>query len=207
MTTQDRRRSTLLALSGIVGLFLILSGIHPYERLTWALEIFPVLIAFPLLALTYRRFPLTNLAYVLIFVHALILIGGGHSTYARNPLGNWVQDVFGLERNPYDRLGHFAQGFVPAILAREILLRTTRLERGKMLFFLVVSVCLFVSVSYEFIEWWSALILGQGAEDFLGTQGDVWDTQWDLFLAFVGAVCAQGMLAGTHDGQLKRLER
>jgi putative membrane protein len=201
----SNNRPFLLFYAAAVLLALVVSGIHPHDRLTWFLEVAPILAGLPLLAATHGRFPLTTLAYTLVFFHALILIAGGHSTYALNPLGEWAKEAWGLARNPYDRLGHFAQGFVPAILAREILLRTTKLERGKMLFFLVLSVCLFISAFYEFIEWWSALLLGQSAEAFLGTQGDVWDTQWDLFLAFVGAIAAQLTLTRLHDAQLARV--
>ncbi len=192
----------LLVLTLVV---LVVSGIGPYDRLTWVLEVFPVLLAIPILLITARRFPLTPLAYRLIFLHAVVLMIGGHYTYSRVPIGNWVQDLFGLARNHYDRLGHFTQGFVPAILAREILLRRSPLVRGKWLFFLVVSVCLAISATYEFIEWWSALLGGAASDAFLGTQGDPWDTQWDMFLAFVGAVTAQLLLGRAHDRQLAML--
>ncbi len=184
---------------------LVVSGIGPYERGTWLLEVAPVLIGMPLLLATGRRFPLTPLLYRLIFVHALILILGGHYTYARVPLGFWFQDLLDLSRNHYDRLGHLAQGFIPAILAREILLRTSPLEPGRWLFALVTSVCLAFSAFYELIEWWAAAIGGSDAESFLGTQGDVWDTQWDMFLALLGALAAQLLLAGRHDRELERL--
>ncbi|MCC7508134.1 MAG: DUF2238 domain-containing protein [Planctomycetes bacterium] len=158
--------------------------------------------AIPLLVLTRRRFPLTPLLYVLIFLHGLILMLGGAYTYAEVPPGFWVRDALGLERNHYDRLGHFAQGFVPAILAREILLRTSPLKPGTWLFVLVTSVCLAFSAFYELIEWWSAVALGQGADAFLGTQGDQWDTQWDMFLALIGAVSAQIALGRVHTRQV-----
>ncbi len=184
---------------------LAVSGISPYDWATWVMEVFPIVVAVPVLLLTFRKFPLTPLAYVLIFLHALILMLGGHYTYARVPLGFWVQDLLDLGRNHYDRLGHFAQGFVPAILVREVLLRRSPLVRGKWLFVLVTAFCLAVSACYEFIEWWAALIGGASAEAFLGTQGDVWDTQWDMFLALVGAIVAQLTLSGVHDRQLARL--
>ena len=155
--------------------------------------------------MTRRPFPLTNLLYGLIFVHGLILILGGHYTYALVPLGFWVQDAFDLARNHYDRLGHFAQGFIPAILAREILLRKTTLRPGKMLFYLIVSVCLAFSAFYELVEWWAAVILGQDAESFLGTQGDVWDSQWDMCMAMIGAIIALLTLSGWHDRQMSNL--
>ncbi|HVG06399.1 MAG TPA: DUF2238 domain-containing protein [Thermoanaerobaculia bacterium] len=185
---------------------LVVSGISPHDRTTWWLEVFPVILGVPLLIATRRRFPLTPLTYVLLFVHALILMLGGHYTYARVPLGFWVQDLLDLGRNHYDRLGHFAQGFVPAILAREIVLRRTPLRPGGWLFFLVCSVCLAFSACYEFFEWWSAVIGGSAADAFLGTQGDVWDTQWDMFLALLGAVTAQLLLSRLHDRQLAQLE-
>jgi putative membrane protein len=180
------------------------SGIGPYDRATWWMEVAPVLLGAPILIATWRRFPLTPLLYVLLFLHALILIVGGHYTYARVPFGFWVQEAFEFSRNHYDRLGHFAQGFVPAILAREILLRTSPLRRGKWLFFLVVCVGLAFSAFYEMIEWWAALLGGEGATEFLGTQGDPWDTQWDMFLALLGAIAAQLSFARLHDRQLRR---
>jgi len=197
------KRTDPLVLLGIGALALIISGIGPYDRVTWVLEVFPILIGVPILVLTYRRFPLTPLAYRLIFIHALILMLGGHYTYAQVPLGFWVQDLFDFSRNHYDRLGHFAQGFIPAILAREVLLRRTPLVSGKWLFFIVACVCLAISACYEFIEWWSAIIGGESAEAFLGTQGDIWDTQWDMFLALLGALTSQIVFARFHDQQLK----
>ena len=188
---------------GLVSAALILSGINPHDRLTWFLEIFPILLGAPILILTYRRFRFTALVYRLMFVHALILILGGHYTYARVPLGFWVQELFDLSRNHYDRLGHLAQGFVPAMIARELLLRTSPLRAGKWSAFLVVCVCLALSATYEFVEWWSALALGQSAEAFLGTQGDPWDTQWDMFLAGMGAVLALLSLSRVHNRQMR----
>ncbi|OGW50115.1 MAG: hypothetical protein A2078_00290 [Nitrospirae bacterium GWC2_57_9] len=191
-----------LVLLSLVLISLCVSAIQPFDRLTWLLEVLPVVIAVPLLLSTYKRFPLTPLLYRLIFVHSLILILGGHYTYARVPAGAWVQQAFDLSRNNYDRLGHFAQGFIPAMIAREILLRTTPVRPGKWLFFLVVCICLALSAFYEFIEWWSALIMGQAADDFLGTQGDPWDTQWDMFLAFSGAIIAQVLLSRRQDREM-----
>ena len=198
-------RRELLALAIIWAAALIVSGIAPKDRLTWFMEVAPVLIALPLLVATRGHFPFTTLAYVLIGIHGLILMMGGAYTYAHVPAGFWVQDWLGLERNPYDRLGHFAQGFIPAIVAREILVRTFRLAPGKFLFFVTTCICLAVSAFYELIEWWAALALGQGADEFLGTQGDPWDTQWDMFLALLGACAAQLALARTHDRQITRL--
>jgi putative membrane protein len=185
---------------------LLVSGIAPHDRLTWLLEVAPILIAVPVLVATARRFPLTPLAYRLIFVHALILMLGGHYTYAEVPLGDWVADALGLARNPYDRLGHLAQGFVPAIVVREILIRRSPLRPGKWLAFLVVCVCLAISAAYELVEWWSALLGGENADAFLGTQGDQWDTQWDMFTALVGAIAALALLGRYHDRQIARLE-
>ena len=185
---------------------LVWSGIGPHDRLTWWLEVAPVLFVLPLLVLTARRFPLTRLLYWLIFLHATILVVGGHYTYARVPLGFWVSDLLELSRNHYDRLGHLAQGFVPAIAAREVLLRRSPLGRGGWLFLLTTCVCLAASAGYELVEWWAALAGGEEATAFLGTQGDVWDTQWDMFLALLGALAAQLLLARRHDRQLARLE-
>ncbi len=181
---------------------LALSAVHPYDWTTWVLEVAPLLIGVPVLVVTAGRFPLTPLLYRLIFVHALILLVGGHYTYARVPLGFWVQELFGQARNHYDRLGHFAQGFVPALIARELLLRRSPLKPGKWLFGIVASIALAISACYEFVEWWSAVLGGEAATDSLGTQGDVWDTQWDMFLALIGAVAAQVLLSRRHDRQL-----
>jgi putative membrane protein len=189
---------------GAVLAALIVSGIQPYDRATWWMEVAPVLIAAPILVVTHRRYPLTPLLYALIFVHALVLILGGTHTYARVPLGFWLQDLLALERNPYDRIGHFMQGFVPAMVAREILLRGRFVAGARMVGFLSVCVALAVSAVYELIEWGAALVLGQGAEEFLGTQGDAWDTQADMFMALVGAVSALLLLARLHDRQLSR---
>lgn len=190
-------------LLGIAVLGLVWSGVAPHDQPTWALEVFPVVIAIPLLWFTRARFPLTPLLYVLIAVHASILMLGGHYTYALVPLGDWARELFDLSRNPYDRVGHFAQGFVPAMIAREVLLRRTPLRRGGWLFFIVVCICLAISACYEFLEWWTAVIIGGKADAFLGTQGDVWDTQWDMFLAGCGAITAQVLLARWHDRQLQ----
>lgn len=186
---------------------LIASGISPHDRLTWWMEVLPVMIALPILIFTRRAFPLTPLLYVLLFVHGLILTLGGHYTYARVPLGFWMQDWFDFARNHYDRIGHLAQGFIPAMLVREILVRLSPLgaphTRG-WLFFLVCCVTLAISATYEFIEWWAALLYGADADSFLATQGDMWDTQWDMFLALIGGISAQLLLSDTHDRQLQR---
>lgn len=186
-------------------LALLLSGLHPYDRVTWWLEIFPILIALPILLATYRRFPLSSLLYGLIFVHGLVLMVGGHYSYARVPVGFDVAQWFGWTRNPYDKLGHFLQGFVPALVAREILSRGGYVQGRRMLGFLVICIALAISASYELIEWVSALALGQGADEFLGTQGDPWDTQSDMAMALLGAVTAVLTLARWQDRQIKHL--
>jgi putative membrane protein len=204
MSTSEDRSILLLAL--LVGTIfaLIASGLRPYDRLTWLMEVAPVLIAMPLLALTRDRYPLTTLLYVLIFLHGLVLILGGAYTYARVPPGFWVQEWLGLARNPYDKLGHFVQGFVPALIAREVLLRGGFVRGRRMLAFLCVCVALAISAAYELVEWWAALIMGQGADEFLGTQGDPWDTQSDMFMALLGATAALALLSSLHDRQLGR---
>lgn len=203
MQRQDR---LLLVFLLLVLLALGVSAISPEDGLTWWLEVAPVLIALPLLLFTHKRFPLTPLLYTLIFLHALVLILGGHYTYAKVPLGFWLQEAFDLQRNHYDRLGHFMQGFEPAILAREILVRKDVVKRGAWLTLFVLSICLAFSACYEFIEWFAALVNGQAAESFLGTQGDVWDTQWDMFLCLIGAASALILLSRWHDRQLGRLD-
>ena len=198
-----RTEAIVLLVAGVIAL--IVSRIGALEPGTWLLEVFPIFVAVPLLLLTARRFPLTPLTYRLIFVHALILMLGGHYTYAKVPLGFWIRDAFDLARNHYDRIGHFAQGFVPAMVAREILLRRSPLVRGRWLAFIVTCICLSVSAGYEFVEWGAALLGGASADAFLGTQGDVWDTQWDMFMALLGAIAAQLLLARVQDHQLARL--
>ena len=191
----------------VVFLTLAWSAVHPYDRATWWLEVAPVLIAAPLLLATARSHPLTPLLYWVIGVHALILIVGGAYTYARVPLGFWLQDAFDLSRNPYDKIGHFMQGVTPALLAREILLRGAWVARGRMLGFLAVCVALAFSAFYELIEWWAALALGQGADEFLGTQGDPWDTQSDMAMALLGAMLAVLLLGPRQDRELAKLAR
>jgi putative membrane protein len=175
------------------------------DRLTWLLEVFPVLIALPLLAATQRRYPLTTLLYVAIFWHAVVLMVGGQYTYAKAPLGFWMQDWWGLQRNPYDKIGHFMQGFVPALAAREILLRGAYIRGPKMLAFLALCVVLAISATYELIEWAAAVLLGQGADEFLGTQGDPWDTQSDMAFAGLGAMVALALFSRMQDRQIRRL--
>ena len=185
---------------------LIWSAINPHDRFTWFLEVLPAIIALPILWFSYQRFPLTPLLYGLILIHAVILMVGGHYTYAEVPWFNWLRDYFDLSRNYYDRLGHFAQGFIPAIIAREILLRKQVVTQGAWLFFIVCCICLSISAFYELIEWWVAVSTGEAAEAFLGTQGDIWDTQWDMFIALIGAIAAQIFLKNHHNQQLSELE-
>ncbi len=194
-----------VVLLGLALLALVVSGIGPKDRFTWVLEVAPILIGVPILLVTARRFPLTPLLQRLLFLHALVLMVGGHYTYAEVPLGEWAKAAFGFARNHYYRLGHLMQGFVPAVLAREILLRRTPLQRGGWLLTLVTSVCLAFSALYELIEWAMALATGEAATAFLGTQGDVWDTQWDMFMALCGALLAQALLSRLHDRQLASL--
>ena len=184
---------------------LVVSGIKPFDRATWWLEVGPVLIALPILLATHQRYPLTGLLYFLIAVHALVLIYGGAYTYARVPLGFWLQEALGFERNPYDRIGHFMQGFVPAMISREILVRGRFVNGRRMLAFVCVCIALAVSAFYELIEWWAALLFGQGAHEFLGTQGDPWDTQADMFLALLGATAALATLSRVQDRQIEEL--
>ena len=195
------------ALAGIVIAALIASGIAPHDRLTWLMEVAPVLIALPLLYVTRRSYPLTALLYALIAIHALVLIGGGAYTYARVPLGFWLQELLGTERNPYDKIGHLLQGFVPALVAREILLRGDWVRGAKMTAFLCICVALAISACYELIEWAAALAMGQGADEFLGTQGDQWDTQSDMFMALIGASSALLLLSRRHDRELAGLRK
>ena len=196
-----------LALLAATAIALGASAIGPTDRTTWWLEVAPVLLAAPILLGTWRRFPLTPLLYALIFVHALILILGGHYTYAQVPLGFWMQEAFGFARNHYDRIGHFAQGFVPAIVAREVLLRNRVVARGGWLAFVVVSICLAISAVYELIEWQAAVMGGEAADAFLGTQGDVWDTQKDMATCGIGAATALLLLSRWHDSQLAAIAK
>jgi putative membrane protein len=195
-------RTLPAVLFAVVAVALVVSGIRPYDRLTWLLEVLPVLVAAPLLVATHRSFPLTPLLYWLIAIHSLVLILGGHYTYARVPLGFWIQDWFDFSRNHYDRIGHLMQGIGPAIVARELLIRTSPLAPGKWLFTIVLFTILGVSATYEFIEWWAALASEEASAAFLGTQGDPWDTQWDMFLAGCGAIVAQFLFERLHNRQI-----
>ena len=199
-----RSRLLVLALVVLLGL-LAFSGLSPYDRATWVMEVFPIFVAVPILCATYERFPLTTFLYTCLFMHALVLMLGGAYTYARVPLGFQIADILGLHRNPYDKIGHFFQGFVPALVAREILIRGAYVRGRKMLAFIVVCVVLAISATYELIEWGAALSLGQGADEFLGTQGDPWDTQSDMFSALIGALAALLLVSGLHDRQIERL--
>ncbi len=203
MTRQVYFFGTLLTIFGVV---FVWSAIRPHDVFTWFLEVLPAIIALPILLFSHQKFPLTPILYVLILIHAIILMVGGHYTYAGVPLFNWLKDAFDLGRNYYDRMGHFAQGFVPAMIAREILIRKNIVKSGAWLFFIVCCICLSISACYEFIEWWVAVASGEAAEAFLGTQGDVWDTQWDMFYALIGAILAQILLANFHASQLERLK-
>lgn len=197
-----QRPIALVCLTVLWSIGLLVSGWAPHDRTTWLLEVFPAIIVLPVLWATHGRFRLTPLLYALIAIHGLILMLGGAYTYARVPLGFWMQEWFGFTRNHYDRIGHFAQGFVPAIAARELLIRVWAIPSARLITFLCVCICLAVSALYELIEWWSALILGQGADQFLGTQGDPWDTQSDMFFALIGALTASFLLAALHDRQI-----
>ncbi|MBU1274888.1 MAG: DUF2238 domain-containing protein [Proteobacteria bacterium] len=184
---------------------LLWSGIKPYDRFTWFLEVLPALMGLAAMGYTYRRFRLTRLVYLLIWIHAIVLIIGGHYTYARVPLFDWLSQAYDLGRNNYDKVGHLAQGFIPAMVAREVLLRNRVVTRRGWLSFIVVSICLAISAFYELIEWWVAVFTGAAAEDFLGTQGYVWDTQSDMALCLLGSLLALLFLSRLHDRQLAAL--
>lgn len=206
LTSASAGESTLKAWAwlGVFGAVFVWSAIYPKDRLIWFLEVFPAAVGLAVVLWSYQRFRLTELTYWLILIHCLILMIGGHYTYAEVPLFDWIAEALGSERNQYDKLGHFAQGFIPAIIAREVLLRRSPLCRGRWLFFIVVCVCLAISAFYELIEWWVALAAGASSEAFLGTQGYVWDTQSDMAYALIGAISAQLTLSGLHDRQLEK---
>ncbi|UCF87268.1 MAG: DUF2238 domain-containing protein [Nitrospiraceae bacterium] len=206
MVYSERKKSIVLWLT-IFFAVLIWSGINPHDYFTWLLEVSPALIGLALLAATYRRFQFTELTYWLILIHCIILMIGGHYTYARGPLFNWIRDTFELSRNHYDKVGHFAQGFIPAVIIREILIRKSPVKQGAWLFFIVVSVCLALSAFYEFIEWWVAVLSGTAADAFLGTQGYVWDTQSDMFLALLGAILSLIIFGKLHDRLLMEMSK
>ena len=206
MPASSHRARILLAAAAVLLALLAISGADPYDRLTWAAEVAPVVIVMAVLFATWRRFPLTDLLYCLIFVHAIVLMVGGAYTYARVPLGFLIADLLDMSRNPYDKIGHFFQGLVPAIAAREVLIRGDFVRRGKMLSFIVLCIVLAISAAYEFIEWGAALLLGGSAEDFLGMQGYVWDTQSDMFYALIGGSAALAFLSRVHDRQIAALQ-
>ncbi|MBK1882197.1 DUF2238 domain-containing protein [Luteolibacter pohnpeiensis] len=201
-----RKHSLLFASSALVLVLLIISGLHPYDRATWFMEVAPVVLVYPVLWWTRKRFPLTSLLYCLIAAHAMVLMLGGAFTYAKVPLGFELQSFFHLQRNPYDRIGHFFQGFVPFLLAREILIRTKMVQNSKLISGLAVCIVMTISSSYELIEWGAALALGKGADAFLGTQGDPWDTQSDMFMALIGAISALVFVSRFQDRQIMRLQ-
>jgi putative membrane protein len=207
MTGDVRQGREVLILFGIAAVLLVISGIKPVDRATWWLEAGPVVVGIPLLLWLRPRFPFTPLLYRLLFIHACIVMLGGHYTYAQVPLGDWVRDWFDLTRNNYDRLGHLAQGFIPAILMRELLWRNSPLRGSRWLPFLVVCFCLAFSALFEMFEWWVALIMGGSADAFLALQGDEWDTQWDMFLALCGATVSLLLLTRLHDRHLIEIER
>ena len=183
---------------------LVWSGIEPKDTTTWMLEVAPAIVGAAILLATRKRFPLTRLVYVLILIHCVILMVGGHYTYAEVPLGDWFRDLFDPPRNNYDKLGHLAQGFIPAIIAREVVIRFDVFSSAAWRNFFIVCFCLAVSAFYELIEWWVALTSDEAADAFLGTQGYVWDTQSDMFLALIGAVLALALLSRLHDRQIQR---
>ena len=200
----DRYQIGLIVFVALIEVFL---GISPKaDRMTWALENAPVWIGIVIWFATRSRFQLSRLCITLLAIHAVILMVGGHYTYANVPLGEWAKDWFGFKRNHYDRIGHLAQGFIPAILVREILIRVARLPRSRWIPFLAGSVCLAFSAFYELIEWWTAVLTGEAAEDFLGTQGDIWDTQWDMCLALIGAIIALATLSKWHDRSMQKVD-
>jgi len=203
-TTTPHNTVLPITAAGVLVVFL-LSSFNPFDRATWIMETLPVIVAYPLLWYTHKRFPLTNLLYVLISLHAVILIVGGTYTYARVPLGFDLQAIFGFQRNPYDKIGHFFQGFVPALVAREILIRGAYVNGRKMRVFIVICIVLAISATYELLEWAAALAMGQGADEFLGTQGDEWDAQSDMLFALIGAVAALVTLSRWQDRQIARL--
>ena len=207
MSKEIKNRRDYPVLFSVCTLILLLvSFVLSFDRMTWVLEVFPILLGFPVLFFTYKRFPLTGLIYILLIIHFLILSVGGIYTYAKVPLGYWMQDWFGFSRNNYDKIGHFAQGFVPALLIREVLLRTSPLKQGKWLNFIIVSICLAISAFYEIIEWWVSAVQGASAEDFLGTQGDAWDAQSDMLFALIGAIVALCAFSNYHNKQLKDIK-
>ena len=205
MTVPAVRREPLVLLTLVLGVFVLLGIAPKADRLTWVLENIPVMIGVPVLVWTYRRFPLTPLTYRLIAVHAVILMVGGYYSYAKVPIGDWASEAFHLGRNHYDRIGHLAQGFIPAMIAREFLIRKSPLRPGGMLAFLVACYCLAFSAFFELFEWWTTVAFGSASAAYLGSQGDIWDAQWDMFMCLIGAVLALWMLSGVQNRQMRAL--
>lgn len=201
----SERKNWLVLVSIATISLLLISGWAPYDRATWVMEVLPVMIGLSVLWATYKKFPLTTLLYIFLFMHAAVLMVGGAYTYARVPFGFDLQALLQLSRNPYDKIGHFFQGFVPALIARELLIRGHYVQDRRMLAFIVICIVLAISATYELIEWGAALALGQGADEFLGTQGDIWDTQSDMFFALIGATVALIALSKCHDRQIQQL--
>lgn len=199
----DRLHIVLLIIFFIV---LIWSAVNPKNLFTWFLEVLPAVIGVIVITITYSKFRFTTFVYVLILIHTIILMVGGHYTYAEMPLFNWIRDTFNLSRNYYDRLGHFAQGFIPAFIAKEVLIKRSYLKRSKMLNFLIICICLSISASYELLEWGVAKATGTAADAFLGTQGDVWDTQWDMFLALIGSIVSVSVFGKVYDKYIEKLQ-
>lgn len=199
----DRLHIVLLIIFFIV---FIWSAVNPKNLFTWFLEVLPAVIGVIVITITYSKFRFTTFVYVLILIHTIILMVGGHYTYAEMPLFNWIRDTFNLSRNYYDRLGHFAQGFIPAFIAKEVLIKKSYLKRSKMLNFLIICICLSISASYELLEWGVAKATGTAADAFLGTQGDVWDTQWDMFLALIGSIVSASVFGKVHDKYIEKLQ-
>lgn len=204
--TREYARLPLVLLGILLAICVATAWAPPSGRLNWALEVGPGLVGVAVLLGVYRRFPMTHFVYVCVFLHVLILVYGGYYTYAMTPLGNWAKEAFGFARNHYDRVGHVALGFFPAFVIREVLLRRTPLVPGGWLSFLVVNVALAIGAFWELLEWWTTLVVaGDVGDAFLGSQGDVWDAQWDMFLAMVGAIVALAVLGSAHDRSMARL--
>jgi len=201
-----RSREPIVLLLGLAVVY-VLSGWSPSDRATWWMEVAPAFAVLPVLLVLEQRVGFTSLTFRLLAFEAVLVAVGAHYTYAHVPLGFWVSDLLGLERNHYDRFGHFMQGVVPALVMRELLLRTSPLRRGRWLFLIVSSICLAISAIYEFIEWGAAIVFADGATEFLGTQGDPWDSQWDMFLALIGSILAQLLLRGVNDRQMREMDK
>ena len=204
LKTHQLKTKQLLLLLFFVGL--LVSGIQPKEYFTWFLEVLPAVIGLIVLVLTYKKFQFTNFTYIFILIHCYILFLGGHYTYAEVPFFDWIKETFELSRNNYDKVGHFAQGFVPAIIIRELFIRKNVISNKSYFNFIIVSICLAISAAYEWIEWWVSLCTGEGGDAFLGTQGDIWDTQSDMLLATIGAICMLVFLSKIHDKAISNFD-